>query len=63
MKKKQSKYNTKDRHQIKRLQKRRNKTYKNNTIKMAIRTYISIISLDVNRLNAPTERHGLAEWV
>ena len=30
---------------------------------MAIRTYISIISLDVNRLNAPNERHGLAEWV
>ena len=64
MKKKQSKYNTKDRHQIKRLQKkRRNKTYKNKTIKMARRTCISIISLDVNRLNAPTERHRLAEWI
>ena len=44
------------RHQIKRLQKkRRNKTYKNKTIKMEIRTYISIISLHVNRLNALTK--------
>ena len=30
--------------------------------KMAIRTYISIITLNVNRLNAPTKRHRLAEW-
>lgn len=30
---------------------------------MARRTCISIISLDVNRLNAPTERHRLAEWI
>ena len=30
---------------------------------MAIGTYISIISLNVNRLNAPTKRHRLAEWI
>ena len=30
--------------------------------KMAIRTYISIITLNVNGLNAPTKRYRLAEW-
>ena len=30
---------------------------------MAIRTYISIITLNVNGLNAPTKRQSLAEWV
>ena len=30
---------------------------------MAIGTYISIITLDVNGLNAPTKRHRLAEWI
>ena len=30
---------------------------------MAVRTYISIITLNVNGLNAPTKRHGLAEWI
>ena len=31
--------------------------------KMAIGTYISIITLNVNRLNATTKRHRLAEWI
>ena len=31
--------------------------------KMAVRTYISIITLNVNGLNVPTKRHWLAEWV
>ena len=31
--------------------------------KMAIGTYISIITLNVNRLNAPTKRHSLGEWI
>ena len=31
--------------------------------KVAIRTYVSIITLNVNRLNAPTKRHRLAEWI
>ena len=30
---------------------------------MAIRTYISIITLNVNGLNATTKRHRLAEWI
>ena len=31
--------------------------------KMTIGTYISIITLNVNGLNAPTKRHILAEWI
>ena len=30
---------------------------------MEIGTYISIITLNVNKLNAPTKRHRLAEWI
>ena len=30
---------------------------------MAVRTYISIITLNVNWLNAPNIRHRLAEWI
>ena len=30
---------------------------------MRIGTYISIITLNVNGLNAPTIRHSLAEWI
>ena len=30
---------------------------------MAIGTYISIITLNVDGLNAPTKRHRLAEWI
>ena len=30
---------------------------------MVVGTYISIITLNVNRLNAPTKRHRLAEWI
>ena len=31
--------------------------------KMAIGTYISIFTLNVNGFSAPTERHRLAEWI
>ena len=31
--------------------------------KMAIGTYISIITLNANRLNDPTKNHRLAEWI
>ena len=44
----------------------RKKTYKNKskTInKMALRTYILIITLNVNRLHASFRRHRLAEWI
>ena len=30
---------------------------------MAIGTHISIITLNVNGLNAPTKRHRVAEWI
>ena len=30
---------------------------------MVIGTYISIITLNVNGLNTPTERHRLTEWI
>ena len=30
---------------------------------MVIRTYISVVTLNVNGLNAPTKRHRLAEWI
>ena len=30
---------------------------------MVIGTYISITTLNVNGLNAPTKRHGQAEWI
>ena len=45
---------------------REEKTYKNKlrTIKkMVIGTYILIITLNMNGLNAPTKRHRLAEWI
>ena len=32
-------------------------------MKMVIGTYISITTLNVNGLNAPTKRHRLAEWI
>ena len=31
--------------------------------KMAIGTYISIITSNVNGLNPPTKRHRLVEWI
>ena len=34
-----------------------------NNQKMAIGTYISIITLNVNGLNSPIKRHRLAEWI
>ena len=30
---------------------------------MVVGTYISIITLNVNGLNAPTKKHRLAEWI
>ena len=31
--------------------------------KMAMNKYLSIITLNVNGLNVPTERHRIAEWI
>ena len=44
----------------------RKKSNKNNSKtvnKMALKTYISIITLNVNGLNATTKRHRLAKWI
>ena len=30
---------------------------------MAINTYLSLITLNVNGLNAPIKRHGVADWI
>ena len=45
--------------------KRRKKIYKINPkqLKNGNRTYISIITLNVNGLNGPTKRHRLDEWI
>ena len=43
-------------------EKRSTKSTPNNQ-KIAIRTYTSIIDLNVNGLNASTKRHRLAEWI
>ena len=48
------------------MKKERKKSNKNKSKainKMAIRTYMSIITLNVNGLNAPIKRHRLAEWI
>ena len=65
---KEPEHNAKDGHQTTREQNRkgRKKTYKSQpkTIKkVAIGTYISIITLNVNGLNVPTKRHRLAEQI
>ena len=46
--------------------KEKKRNYRNKPItikKMVIETYIMIITLNVSGLNAPTERHRLAEWI
>ena len=65
-KRKQSKYDTKDSHQITSEDNKRGrkKIYKNKfkiINKMAI--YILIISLNVNGINAPTKRYRQAKWI
>ena len=62
----QSKHNSKVRHQITRENKRgrEEKTFKNKSeTTMAIRIYISVITLNVSGLNAPTKRDRLAQWI
>ena len=48
--------------EIQQKNKRSTKSNPNNQ-KMAIGTYISIITLNGNGLNTPTKRHRLAEWI
>ena len=35
----------------------------NTSFKMAINNHLSIITLNVNGLNAPVKRHRVAEWI
>ena len=67
---KESKHKTKENYQIEgkreRGEQRSRKELQNsqNTIdKMAISTHLSIITLNVNRLNAPIKRHKVEEWI
>jgi len=55
--------NHKRREQEKKGRKKSNKSKSKIVNKMAIRTYISIITLTINGINAPTKRHRLAEWI
>ena len=68
-KRKRSKHNTKDSHQItweERKRRNKQKNYKNNqkTInKMVVSTYLSIITVNVNGLNALLKRRRVTEWI
>ena len=56
--------NVKGTYMVKKYEKEKDVQNQPQTIKkMAIGTYTSIITLHVNRLNAPTKRHWLAEWI
>ena len=44
-------------------QRRNTKSTRKQGLKKAIRTYISIITLNINGLNAPIKRHRVAEWI
>ena len=66
--KKQLKHNTKNGHQTQenkrgREEKNTYKTQPKTIKKMALGIYISMITLNVNELNAPTKRHRLADWI
>ena len=43
-------------------EKKKNRGKQSNN-KMALDTYLSIITLNVNGLNAPTKRHRVPEWI
>ena len=67
---KKFKHNTKEYHQNtmkerkrKRNKHRRNKNSQKTINEKAISTYLSIITLNVNGLNSPIKRHGVAEWI
>ena len=44
-------------------EKKTNKNKLKTVNKMEVRTYVSIITLNVNGLSAVTKRHRLAEWI
>ena len=42
---------------------KRNRINWKTRFKMSINTYLSIITLNVNGLNAPIKRHRVADWI
>ena len=44
-------------------EKKTNKNKSKTINKMTVRTYMLIITLNVNGLHVPTKRHRLAEWI
>ena len=44
-------------------EKKTNKNKSKTINKMTVKTYISILTLNVNGLHVPTKRHRLAEWI
>ena len=45
------------------MKKKREKGKHKNKGKLAVNKYLSIITLNVNGLNAPIKRHRVAEWI
>ena len=48
------------------MKERTEKNYKNNqktSSKMAISTYLAIITLNANGLNVPIKRYGVIDWI
>ena len=64
---KKQNYTTKENHQTTREEtKEAEKNYTNNqktNNKMAVITYLSVITLNVNGLNATIKRHRVADWI
>lgn len=65
LKTKESKYITEENQKQWKKDKTRDKLWKwwHTSNKVAINTYLSIISLNVIRLNAPIKRHSMTEWI
>lgn len=67
-KRKKYKHNTKGNNQTtkektKRKEQRNTKSVGKIKIKMVMNTYLSMITLNVNELNAPSKRHRMAGWI
>ena len=61
--KRRHKHNIKGNHTSKKNEQRRNRINWKTKIKMAVNTYLSIITLNVNGLNEPIKRHRVADWI
>lgn len=66
LERKEDKHTTKENYQTKGKKLKEEKKYKNSQKtgnKMAISAYLSIVTLNVNRLNAPIKRHKVTDWI